>query len=227
MKKSRIGKTLIIIGLIISLNPYLIIFIGGPIFIIGSIIYWKTEKSKISKLFWILIPIIIWYPLMMCFFCISGLIGTATAQKRDYIIPENLKGKIKIVESKCGKVPIIKEGRIQFEIPSNGIYLFNGELKSGYINEKNYIKKKSGELIELESKYWRTKNEEKDTIDIEKIIGVYGGSYGSYGDDESNLIEMYVEINRVYDDKEQWTINKKQDEILDSLRTDCKLKNKN
>ena len=91
---------------------------------------------------------------MISFFWITGIIGKSTAQKRDYIIPEDFKGTIKIVESKCGETPIIKKGRIQFNIPQNGIYLFNGELKSGYINERHYIQKKNGELVELKSKYF-------------------------------------------------------------------------
>ena len=227
MKKSRIGKTLIIIGLIISLNPYLIFFIGGPIFIIGSIIYWTTKKSKKSKTFWTLIPIIIWYPLMISFFSITGIIGKSTAQKRDYIIPEDFKGTIKIVESKCGETPIIKKGRIQFKIPQNGIYLFNGELKSGYINERNYIQKKNGDLVELKSKYFANKDRRKDTTGIEKIIKIDGISYGSFGDDKSNFIGKDVKTNKIYDDNEKWKMNKEQNEIIDSLRADCKIKNKN
>ena len=119
MKRSRLGKIFIIIGLIISLNPYLIIFFGGSLFIVGSIIYWTTEKSRKLKFLWTITPMLIWYPLMLSLFWISGIIGTATAQKRDYIIHENFKGKIKIIESECGKVPLIKAGRIQFEIPEN------------------------------------------------------------------------------------------------------------
>lgn len=227
MKKAQIGKTLIIIGLIISLNPYLIIFIGGPIFIIGSIIHWTTKKTKKSKSMWTLIPIIIWYPLMISFFWITGIIGKSTAQKRDYIIPEDFKGTIKIVESKCGETPIIKKGRIQFNIPQNGIYLFNGELKSGYINERHYIQKKNGELVELKSKYFANMGGRKDTTGIEKIIKISEISYGSFGDDKSNFIGREVKTNKVYDDNDKWKMNKEQNEILDSLRKDCKIKNKN
>lgn len=224
MKHSLIGKILIIVGLVISLNPYLIIFIGGPIFLIGVLTYWSTKKTNKSKLLWTITPIVIWYPLMITFFWVEGTIGTAMAQKRDYIISEKFKGKIKVVESECGLKPEIKNGRLQFEIPQNGIYLFNGELKSGYTNEKIYIKKANGQLVEVESIFRAAKEEEKDTIGIEKIIGVHGGSYGSFGDNKTNFIEKYVETNKVYDDKTIWRMNKKQDEILDSLRTDCKLK---
>ena len=228
MKRSLIGKILIIIGLVVSLNPYWIIFIGGPIFLIGALIYWSTKKTKKSKLLWTITPIVIWYPLMIGLFWVAGTIGTTMAQKRDYIVSENFKGTIKVVESECGLKPEIINGRLQFEIPQNGIYLFDGELKSGYINEKNYIKKENGQLVEIESKFWATKEDEKDTIGVEKIIGVYGGSYGSFGDNKTNFIEKYVETNKVYDDKTKWRMNKRQDEILDSLRTDCKLKkNKN
>lgn len=225
MKHSLIGKILIIVGLVISLNPYLIIFIGGPIFLIGVLTYWSTKTAKKSKLKWTITPIVIWYPLMIAFFWVEETIGTAMAQKRDYIISEKFKGTIKVVESECGLKPEIKNGRLQFEIPQNGIYLFNGELKSGYINEKIYIKKENGQLVEIESIFRAAKEAEKDTSGIEKIIGIHGGSYGSFGDNKTNFIEKYVETNKVYDDKTKWRMNKKQDEILDSLRTACKLKN--
>ncbi|MDF1697744.1 MAG: hypothetical protein P1U56_17995 [Saprospiraceae bacterium] len=225
MKRLLIGKILITLGLIISLNPYLMVFFGGPTFLIGALIYLNTKNSIQSKLLWILTPIVIWYPLMLSFYWVCGAIGTATAQKKDYIIPENFRGKIKVVESQCGQVPKIKDGRIQFEIPSNGIYLFNGELKSGYVNEKFYIKKQNSELEEIESKPWATRDEEKDTKGSERITGIYGGAFGHFGDNKANFIEKYIETNKIYDEQVFFQITKRQDEILDSLRANCENKN--
>lgn len=195
---------------------------GIPIFLIGVIIFWFTNKKLITKLLWTLIPIIAWYPLMIFTYWTSGTIGTELTQKKDFIIPNGFSGTIKVVESKCGEKPIEKNGRLQFVIPNNGIYLFNGELKSGYVNEKYYVKNKKGELTEIPIKFKLTDENEKDTTGVEKIIGVFSGSYGTYGDDKSNFISAYLETNKNYSEKEKWKKEKEQDKIIDSLRAICK-----
>ena len=81
--------------------------------------------------------------------------------------------------------------------------------------------------MELKSKYFANKDRRKDTTGIEKIIKIDGISYGSFGDDKSNFIGKDVKTNKIYDDNEKWKMNKEQNEIIDSLRADCKIKNKN
>jgi len=46
-------------------------------------------------------------------------------QKKDFYVNDNFKGSFTVVESKCGKEPIIENDRLQFKIPENGVYLFN------------------------------------------------------------------------------------------------------
>ena len=86
--KSKIGIGLIILSFLICLNPYFLIF-GIPIFLIGSLILLISNKKLKSKLIWIFIPLIFWYPTMNLFIYLTGIIGTATAQKLDIIFPEN------------------------------------------------------------------------------------------------------------------------------------------
>ncbi|MEM6376768.1 MAG: hypothetical protein AAF705_01065 [Bacteroidota bacterium] len=224
MQSPLVGKILICIGLFISLNPYWIIFIGSPVFVLGAIIYWSTNNSKKSKLLWTLIPILFWWPLYFSSIWLHGEIGTALAQKRDYIIPEDLKAKqLVIMESKCGKIPPVINDRLQFEFPSNGIYLFNGSLKSGYINERYFLKRENGALEVLESKYWLDDFEIQDTSGSQVIIGLYGGTFGSYNSlskEKINKITKLIAFNKLYDDKALPTYSKRE-KILDSLRINC------
>jgi hypothetical protein len=220
----KLSKILILVALIISLNPYLILFLGIPIYALGVLLFWFTRENNRKKILWTLTPIFIWYPLMTGFYSILGIIGTKTAQKRDYIIDKNQRGFITIIESKCGQNPILKDGRLQFNIPPNGIYLFNEELESGYINENYYIKELNGQLRKVEAKYFRTKKIQIDSSKTEKIIAVTGGSYGIYGDNKANFIQLYIATNKKQNEKEMNQIGFKHRLTIDSIRKDCKTK---
>ena len=149
------------------------------------------------------------------------------AQKRDYIIPEDYIGRIAVVESECGLTPEKKDGRLQFVIPSNGVYLFDGELKSGILDEKYYVRKQSGERVEIKAIYRDT---EIDTSGEKRIVGVSGGSfsnrtsYNKEGEVSIRLRSLHknIVLNKPYRDKELWQLSEAQVKIIDSLLVSCK-----
>jgi hypothetical protein len=70
---------------------------------------------------------------------LSGVIGTATAQKLDFIFDADFEGKVLVVENiKCGQPVKVVNGREQLFIPKHGILLYQGEIKTGYVNHKYY-----------------------------------------------------------------------------------------
>ena len=144
------------------------------------------------------------------------------AQKRDYIVDENFSGRIVIVESKCGKVPPIKEERIQFHIPENGIYFFNGELKSGVIDENYYYKKSNGQLVKIKGYFSKEEIDKSDSLSKEHLIGTFGGSFGTYGNSEENFITKYFETNKTYSEGSNQIQNNMQDQLIGDFRSDCK-----
>jgi len=147
--KSKIGIGLIILSFIICLNPYFLIF-GIPTFLIGSLILSLSNKNLKSKVIWIFTPLIIWYPIMTLFIYVTGIIGTATAQKLDFIFPENFKGKAIIVPNMpCGQKVEFYKNREQIKIPESGILLYQGELEYGYVNHKYYSKDRNGKKSEI------------------------------------------------------------------------------
>ena len=169
--KAKIGIGIIIIAFLVCLNPYLLIF-GVPLFIIGIIILLLSDKNLKTKLIWILTPIILWYPSMHLYFYLMGTIGTATAQKLDLIFPENFKGKAIVVsDMPCGEEIKIIDNREQLRIPENGILLYKGNLKSGYINNRYFKIDNNGNkriadntLVALTLMIAVSKPEEKDTM---------------------------------------------------------------
>jgi hypothetical protein len=87
---------------------------------------------------------------MNLFIYVTGIIGTATAQKLDFIFPENFRGKAIIVPNmSCGQTVEFYKNREQVKIPENGILLYQGELKYGYVNHKYYSINKNGKKSEL------------------------------------------------------------------------------
>ena len=120
-KKYIIGLTIIVLTFLVSLNPYLLIF-TIPIFLIGVGLLWFSKTKILKKILWTVLPLILWYPLMHLFFYLSGIIGTATAQKLDFNFPDNFKGKAIVIQQiDCGQEILKKDGREQLNFPENGI----------------------------------------------------------------------------------------------------------
>lgn len=144
-----IGKAIIIVTFIASLNPYLLIF-TAPVFILGTILLWFSKSKFLTKTLWTILPVILWFPAFYLFMYLSGTIGTATAQKLDFIFPLDFVGKVIIIEKiPCGQPPKVVDGREQLFIPKNGILLYQGELKAGYVNHKYYRLQANDQKIEL------------------------------------------------------------------------------
>jgi hypothetical protein len=218
MKGSLIGKMLILTGLVVSLNPFFILFFGAPLIIIGEILLWTKETERKSIILWSLAPILA--PFIILFILwVSTEIRIELSQKIDYIIQEDFFGTITIIESKCGDQPNIKNNRLQFEIPKNGVYLFDGELEGGYRNDRYFIRSKNGVLEEIQLKHWRTKKEDKDTTGQEIVIGILDGQWGQYGRNNFPFIQKIVETNKIYPRKSEIGLTQDQENIIKGCET--------
>ncbi|SIR50565.1 hypothetical protein SAMN05421545_3963 [Pontibacter lucknowensis] len=117
---------------------------------------------------------------MQLFFYLSGTIGTATAQKIDMVFPADFKGRAIIVsEMPCGQPIKIVDGREQLIFPDNGILLYQGEIKTGYINHNYYFLSPNGVRIEIPKRelymYWDNEPNKPDST----ITGIWLGGMGS------------------------------------------------
>ena len=229
--KGKIGIVIIILSFLISLNPYWLIF-GVPLFIIGIILLLLSQKSIKSKLIWILTPIILWYPFMNLFFYLMGTIGTATAQKLDLIFPENFKGKaIVISEMPCGEEIEIIDNREQLRIPKNGILLYKGNLKSGYINNRYFKIGKNGKKTEIPTRanyMYFDDSENKPDESVEGIWLIGGGTKYNPNPNSGNNYSFKEFLISSKDSLEKWDdfkSSRKLERITDSLVEKCKYKN--
>lgn len=133
----------------VSLNPYLLIF-TVPVFIIGVGLLWFSKTKIVTKTLCTVLPLTLWYPSMQLFFYLSGIIGTATAQKLDFNFPDNFKGKAIVVQQiDCGQEIFKMDGREQLNFPENGILLYKGKIESGNINHQYFYQIKTGERTKI------------------------------------------------------------------------------
>ena len=223
--KVKIGGIIIILSFLISLNPYLLIF-GIPLFIIGIITLLLFNKDLKTKLIWILTPIILWYPMMKLFLYLMGVIGTANAQKLDLIFPKNFKGKAIIIsEMPCGEKIKIIDKREQLYIPENGILLYNGSFKGGYVNNRYFTIDKNGNKTTIpflaNYMFW----DDSETKPSESKIGVWlsgGGSiynHDSYGGINYSFREFLISSN---DSLEKWSELKQLEKLANGIVAKCK-----
>lgn len=220
--KSRLGISILLLGFVICVfSPFYFMFIGIPSFIIGSLLVWFSDMKTTHKILWSLLPIILWYPLSALFINYHRHISMENAQKKDFYINYDFKGTVTVIESKCGNDPIIKDDRLQFEIPENGIYLFNGELKAGYVDERIFQRYADGNLSTLQDIHSQFINEGMDTTGKEKIIGTSAGAFGRRHNN-IDYITFKIVTNKMYSDNELSNWDRVQDRLIDSLIINCK-----
>lgn len=175
----RLGIVLIIIGFAVSINPYWILF-AIPIFIVGSIVLWTTSRTIFQKALWTIVPLLIWYPSMNLFLYANAELGKWNAQKIDFIFPDKFYGRVVIVTNcPCGQ-GIQKNGqREQIIIPENGILLYKGKIKTGYMDYNYYTKDSSDnkKLIPRLADHMFSDEIQNETSS--KLIGVFPGEMGS------------------------------------------------
>jgi hypothetical protein len=144
------GIVLISLALVLSVDPYLLIF-AIPIFCIGAVAMWLSKSSFVAKALWTVLPVLLWLPAIYIVFQVAEFFGKTRAQKLDFILPANYEGRAIVIEQMpCGQPVKVENGREQLFFPANGVLLYQGNLKSGYINNRYYQLQMNGQKKELE-----------------------------------------------------------------------------
>jgi len=143
--KTKIGKGLVVIAFIASLNPYWLVF-AVPVFLIGIVHVFNAEGTQRKKVLWVVVPVLLWYPaIRLLVYSLGATSGAPTAQKIDLVFAKDFIGSAMIIPNMpCGQPVIIEEGRAQLKIPQNGILLYQGELEYSPESYKCYYASESG-----------------------------------------------------------------------------------
>jgi hypothetical protein len=223
--KLKTGIGIIILTFIGSLNPYWLIF-TVPVFVIGVILVLLSKKRIRTKVLWTITPIAAWYPGMLLFMYLIGIIGTSTAQKIDMVFPKDFEGRAVIIsEMPCGQAVKFLDEREQLIFPKNGTLLYQGEIKSGYVNHKYFFKDEKGKETEIPERadymYWN--NEPNSTV-----AGVWLGGIGSkhinLPKPETEFRYMFMTVSSKQNREQYFDFHylKKFENETDSLVQNCK-----
>mgnify|MGYP003576871274 CR=1 FL=1 len=221
----NIGKVIIVLTFIASLNPYLLIF-SVPAFILGAIAIWISNSKLLTKALWTVLPIILWYPAAFLFMFSYSAIGKATAQKLDFIFPTSFEGKAIIIENMpCGQLVKIENGREQLYIPSNGVLLYQGKLKDSYVNHKYFRLQPNGQKAQLPERanymYFDSEKQKPDSQTIGAWLLGTGNGINAEGNHYS-FMDLLVASKDSADKYYEFHYNKKFEALTDSLINHCK-----
>jgi hypothetical protein len=65
--KGKIGITINIIAYLVSLYPYMFIYIW-MLYLVGVVFIWMSDLKPVAKVLWTILPIILWYPGIRLFY---------------------------------------------------------------------------------------------------------------------------------------------------------------
>jgi len=225
--KSKAGFVAIIVAFIGSLNPYGLVF-TLPIFLIGAAMVFMTDKSKKTKMLWMIIPVLLWYPSMRLFMYGMKEFGKSKAQKIDVVFQEGFKGKaIVLANMPCGQTVELNADREQLFIPANGILSYQGDIKAGYVNHNYYYITKEGNLTPLPKRTDQMVENDRIEQSEKGVIGVWlNGLQTKEEDVEYKYMSLTVSSTDSIDKYKDETYAKKMEQITDSLFLTCKSKSK-
>lgn len=199
----RIGAGIIILAFILSvLSPYVLMF-TIPAFILGLILVWIGKNKPVAKALWTFLPLLLWYPTFWLYMLLNGIIGTAAAQKFDFIFQNNFKGKMILIGPlPCGQPVQRKDGREQLFVPDNGILLYQGDVESGFVNHRYFYRLSNGNLkiIPARANYMYVDDNKNPPPSQE--VGVWHGGFSARGLSEIDPEIEYRGLELTVDSKD-------------------------
>ena len=145
--RKRLSTILIVIGFVIAIFGKFTLLFGVPFFLLGVILNFTTDRSCIAKIMWLVLPILLWMPMMMGFWYFKN---KTVSQADTYIFPKGFRGQAIIVFGiKNGQNLKIVNGRRIFQFDSSGILLTKADVPKGLVDQKFYFKDNSDSLTPI------------------------------------------------------------------------------
>jgi hypothetical protein len=217
------GLVILLFGWIACLNLYFVIF-GGPVLLIGLAILWFSKRKLTTKILWTVLPLVLWYPVIMAF----QFIAIKRTTPEIFFIPENFRGQITLLYNEnCGQEIKKVNGQLIYNVPENGVMIIKKQRTTGLINHEYYFVSNPGNklkkidlLIQQDfNEDYTLKINEKEPPRDEVGVFLVGPGGGSSLKNE-NYVFHIMHVNswdslRVYNDKQHV-------QLVDSLLYQCR-----
>ena len=192
--KHKIGVALLLLVFILCTTPFGIFF-SIPIYIIGLILIWLSDRAKRFKWFWTVLPVIVCFPIFYASMSLRPVIGMSLAQKLEFHFPEEFKGRVTIVYPvEWGQEVYEENGREIINVPEDGIVYYQGAIDAGYANWTFKMINEEGKGKDLyEFKEWDMNGFEKNIK--EDSLGVFlGGGWNTTSYDPPPSVQYNVRL---------------------------------
>src|SRR5690349_7758309 len=88
--RKKLSAILIVVGFVIAIFGKFTLLPGVPFFLTGVILNFTTDRSIKAKMIWLMLPILLWMPMMMGF---SYFKNKAVSQADTFIFPKGFHGQ--------------------------------------------------------------------------------------------------------------------------------------
>lgn len=144
MKKRKIlfwlGKIIIMLAFIGSEDPPNLSFYVIFAFALGVIFIWLSGKKVLVKVLWIVLPVILWFPVAKLRNVVANYYFECTQVRYKVEFPFHFNGYFAIVEdSPCGQKNNRKNYHEAINVPNSGILLYPKELEYSFYYAEFYM----------------------------------------------------------------------------------------
>jgi hypothetical protein len=212
--KFSIGLALLIIGWIVSLNYYVLLF-AGPVILLGLLLIWLSPKSVTTKSLLTIAPLLLWFPGFWALMYFGGKQATAAT----FLIPENFRGQITLFYNQpCGETLRLENNRLVYRIPSSGILLLQTPREEGTLNREYYFVDSQGRKIKPIPQFIQQDFNEEYTLEKNlhepprNVVGLFLTGAGSGSTTKISNYDFETLHIMSYD-----SLRRHQDELTDTL----------
>jgi hypothetical protein len=108
------------------------------------------DENKRGIVALILFPFVMLISLACLYGASTAVVYLARHDKEIFLIPQNFKGKFRIVyETKCGMKPRVEQGSRVLEIPDNGLLIIRSRFRTGIVDHEYYFQDSAGKRVRV------------------------------------------------------------------------------
>jgi hypothetical protein len=164
---------------------------GLFIYLLGVLLLAFSKSKPITKVLWILIPLVIFYP-------VGWLVRVSyNATPETFLVPANFQGRFRIVyDENCGITPKVEHGRQILEIPADGILLVKPKPEAGWRDQAFYYVTPQGSRQLIAANYKKADENQPNAFMEAPAVVTYNLDTG----DQRQLTYNYIDFQITWKD---------------------------